>query len=130
MPTPRRSNMFVRSIGLGISSVSTPTGLKLALVAVMLYGQMVCGQLVYGQTPHSVLLNWTAPVNSPVPVAHYRVFRSKGGQPWQVIGNPPKTTFTDTQVVSGMHLRYQVSAVAADGTQSVRTPPTPTVVIP
>jgi hypothetical protein len=130
MSMPRRLTAFARSTGSGTSSISTPTGLKLALVAVMLYGQMVCGQLVYGQTPHSVLLNWTAPVNSPVPVAHYRVFRSRGGRPWQVIANPPQTTFTDTQVASGQHLRYQVSSVAADGTQSVRTPPTPTVVIP
>ena len=86
--------------------------------------------MTYGQTPHSVVLTWNAPVSSPVPVAHYRVFRSRGGRPWQVIANPPETTFTDAQVVSGQRLRYQVSSVAADGTQSVRTPPTPTVVIP
>ena len=121
----RRLIVFVRSIGLATSGVSAPTKLTLVILAILAYGQ-----LTYGQTPHSVVLTWNAPVDSPIPVAHYRVFRSRGGRPWQVIANPPQTTFTDTQVVSGQHLRYQVSSVAADGTQSVRTPPTPTVVIP
>lgn len=72
-------------------------------------------------TQHHVVLNWTAPANSPVPVVGYNIFRApSGSSSFQVLNASPdtSTTYTDSVVSSGATYIYYVESVDSAGVQS------------
>jgi hypothetical protein len=72
---------------------------------------------------HEVHLSWNAPVNSPVPIAGYYVYRAPAGSSsyhrlnWTVV---TQTKFVDLTVQSGQSYDYVVKSVdALSGAESV-----------
>ena len=74
--------------------------------------------------PHRVYLHWNAPAVSPVPVVHYKVYRSTDGREHQAcvscLDSPllKDTKYTDHLVQSGRTYTYWVTSVSAAGKES------------
>ena len=69
-------------------------------------------------TPHSVSLNWIGSTSANV--TGYKVYRaSVSGGPYTLISSPGMTTsFTDTNVQSGLSYFYAVTAIDANNLES------------
>jgi len=66
---------------------------------------------------HSVSLTWNASTSS---VVGYNVYRgSVSGGPYTLLNSTPNLTFTDSTVLSGQTYYYVVTAVDANGTESI-----------
>jgi hypothetical protein len=70
---------------------------------------------------HSVDLSWTAPSNSPVPVAGYNIYRAISGGSLALVNSSPDSsiTYVDSTVVSGTTYNYVVKSVDSSGVESV-----------
>jgi hypothetical protein len=70
---------------------------------------------------HSVDLSWTAPSNSPVPVAGYNIYRAISGGSFALLNSSQDTsiTYVDNTVVSGTTYNYYVESVDSSGVESV-----------
>lgn len=75
--------------------------------------------------PHQVSLSWSAPSNSPDPVAGYNVYRSNGGGASQLVNSSvdTQTSYVDTTVTAGTTYSYEVMSVDSQGAQSAPTSP-------
>lgn len=74
-----------------------------------------------GDTEYQVNLAWDAPVDSPVTIAGYNVYRAPSGSSIYEQVNPSvtdATTFIDTNVASGDAYDYYVESVTATGVSS------------
>lgn len=70
---------------------------------------------------YQVNLTWTAPTNSPDPVAGYNVYRApSGSSSYQLLNTSVETAaaYTDTTVQNGTTYNYYVESVDASGNQS------------
>lgn len=70
---------------------------------------------------HKVNLSWAAPVNSPVPVAGYEVYRAlSGSTSFQLLNSTldATTTYQDASVQSGSSYTYYVESVNSASTRS------------
>jgi large repetitive protein len=70
---------------------------------------------------HQVTLTWDASTGSGEPITGYEIYRSTSGSAQYQLLNvsvDAQTTFTDTNVQSGMTYLYYVTAVDASGVQS------------
>jgi len=75
---------------------------------------------------YTVNLTWDAPMDSPVPVAGYNIYRAVSGSPTYTLVNPLVdilTSYADTSVQSGAVYEYEVESVDAFGVASVPTSP-------
>jgi Abnormal spindle-like microcephaly-assoc'd, ASPM-SPD-2-Hydin len=70
---------------------------------------------------HSVDLSWTAPSNSPDPVAGYNIYRAISGGSFALLNSSQDTsiTYVDSTVVSGTTYNYYVESVDFSGVESV-----------
>jgi fibronectin type 3 domain-containing protein len=70
---------------------------------------------------HSVDLSWTAPSDSPVPVAGYNIYRAISSGSFVLVNSSPdsSTTYVDSTVVSGTTYNYYVESVDSSGVESV-----------
>jgi len=71
---------------------------------------------------HQVSLSWSAPVNSPVPVTGYNIYRATGSSTSFQLLNPSvgsQTTYIDLAVVTSTSYKYYVTSVDAAGTESI-----------
>jgi fibronectin type 3 domain-containing protein len=74
-----------------------------------------------GTGQYWVALSWSAPTTSPVPITGYNVYRSTGGSSTYTLLNTSVldgTSYSDTNVQSGVEYSYYVESVAASGVQS------------
>lgn len=81
---------------------------------------------------YTVDLSWDAPVDSAVPVAGYRIYRSpSGSSSYQLLNSSvdTQTAYVDTTVEAGVSYDYEVESVDASGVASAPTSPI-AVVIP
>jgi fibronectin type 3 domain-containing protein len=70
---------------------------------------------------HQVTLNWAAPVNSPVPVTGYNVYRATGTSgSFQLLNSSSisQTSYIDLTVVAATSYRYYATSVDNAGTES------------
>jgi hypothetical protein len=71
-------------------------------------------------TQHQVTLTWNPPVNSPVAVASYNIYRASGGSSsFQLLNAATSTTFVDLQVTTMTTYTYYVTSVDGAGTESI-----------
>lgn len=71
--------------------------------------------------PHQVALSWSAPADSPVPVAGYNSYRAaSGGTSFQRLNSSlnTETTYVDSSVQAGATYTYYVTSVSASGVES------------
>jgi Abnormal spindle-like microcephaly-assoc'd, ASPM-SPD-2-Hydin len=74
-----------------------------------------------GQSPpYEVNLSWTTPSSAADPVVGYNIYRSTGGNSYQLLSSTTTspTTYTDLTVVNGATYLYYVQSVDASGNQS------------
>jgi hypothetical protein len=69
---------------------------------------------------HKVSLSWSAPVNSPVHVTGYNVYRATGGSTsfLRLSSSDTQTSYVDLAVVATTTYTYYVTSVDSQGTQS------------
>ena len=68
---------------------------------------------------HQVSLSWSAPVNSPVPVSEYNIYRATGSSTsYQLLTSTSNTTYVDSAVQANTAYAYYVTSVASSGTES------------
>jgi Abnormal spindle-like microcephaly-assoc'd, ASPM-SPD-2-Hydin len=68
---------------------------------------------------HNVSLSWSAPVNSPVQVADYNIYRAVGGSTsYQLLNSSSSTSFVDATVNANTTYAYYVTSVGTTGTES------------
>ncbi len=68
---------------------------------------------------HKVSLSWAAPVNSPVQVADYNIYRAAGGSnSYQLLNSSTSTSFVDLTVNANTTYAYYVTSVGTTGTES------------
>jgi citrate lyase synthetase len=69
---------------------------------------------------HKVSLSWSAPVNSPVPVTGYDIYRATSGSTSFALlsSADTQTSYVDLSVVTGTTYTYYVTSVNSTGTQS------------
>jgi hypothetical protein len=80
---------------------------------------------------YTVDLSWDAPVDSAVPVAGYRIYRSPGGSSsYQLLNSSVDalTSYVDSTVQAGDSYDYEVESVDASGVASAPTSPIAVVV--
>jgi fibronectin type 3 domain-containing protein len=71
-------------------------------------------------TQHQVTLNWTPPINSPIPVTGYKIYRSTGSSaPFKLLNSSTATAYVDLAVVASATYTYYVTSVDSAGTESV-----------
>jgi hypothetical protein len=69
---------------------------------------------------HQVSLTWNAPVNSPIPVSDYKVYRATGtSKSFQLLNSTTDTAYVDLAVVASTSYAYYVTSVDSAGTESV-----------
>jgi len=70
---------------------------------------------------YEVNLNWSAPANSPDPVAGYNIYRATGTGSFVLINSSPvsATAYVDSTVTGGATYIYEVMSVGSNGVQSV-----------
>ena len=82
-------------------------------------------------TSYDVNLSWNAPVNSPVPVVGYNVYRSlSGSSSYQLLNSSvdAETSYVDTTVQSGSSYDYEIESVDSSGVASAPTTPVAVIV--
>jgi hypothetical protein len=68
---------------------------------------------------HKVNLSWSAPVNSPMQVADYNIYRAAGGSnSYQLLNSSTSTSFLDLTVNANTTYAYYVTSVATTGAES------------
>ena len=68
---------------------------------------------------HQVSLTWSAPVNSPVPVTDYNVYRATGtSSSYQLLDSTGSTSYVDLTVQANTVYTYYVTSVDSAGAQS------------
>jgi hypothetical protein len=68
---------------------------------------------------HQVNLSWIAPVNSPVPVSDYNVYRATGtSTSYQLLSSSTNTAYVDLNVQDNTVYSYYVTSVGNTGTES------------
>ena len=68
---------------------------------------------------HKVSLSWSAPVNSPIQVADYNVYRAAGGSnSYQLLNSSTSTSYVDPTVNGNTAYAYYVTSVGTTGTES------------
>jgi hypothetical protein len=70
---------------------------------------------------HKVSLSWSAPVNSPVPVTDYNIYRAIGGSTSFALlsSADTQTSYVDQSVVASTNYTYYVTSVDSAGAESV-----------
>ena len=79
------------------------------------------GAAVYIVIGHEVDLSWDAPSASPVPIAGYNIYRSRGGRsPYERLNSSvvTQTTYVDHTIQTGSTYSYIVKSVDYSGTES------------
>ncbi|HTV04907.1 MAG TPA: choice-of-anchor D domain-containing protein [Acidobacteriaceae bacterium] len=73
-----------------------------------------------GTSSYEVNLSWTTPSSAADPVVGYNIYRSTGGNSYQLLSSTTTspTTYTDLTVVNGATYLYYVQSVDASGNQS------------
>jgi fibronectin type 3 domain-containing protein len=68
---------------------------------------------------HQVTLSWSAPANSPMPVADYNVYRATGSSTsYQLLSSSNSTGYLDPNVQANTVYSYYVTSVGETGTES------------
>ena len=81
----------------------------------------ISANFTVGASLHLVDLSWSAPSNSPDPVAGYHIYKSSdGGNTYQLLNSAVNTgtTYEDTIVQSGQSYDYYVTSVDSSGVES------------
>jgi hypothetical protein len=68
---------------------------------------------------HHASLSWTAPVNSPVQVTDYNIYRATGSSSsYQLVNSSSTTSYVDSSVTANTAYTYYITSVSSTGTES------------